>query len=142
VEQLITLLPEGVESVLDLGCGDMYLRRLLKEDVRYTPLDKDFRAEREVIICDLNTGKPRVGLHDVAWATGLFEFVDDVPRLARWLSGVAPIVIGSYRYANGWKYSDKRAEFLQIWEDAGYRLEATLKLPEDNEGYLWRKEAA
>lgn len=67
---------EPGSSVLDLGCGQMHLRKYLSDGCTYTP--SDLRAwTDEVIICDLDAGQFPDGYFDVITLLGVLGFVKD-----------------------------------------------------------------
>jgi len=80
----VDLLPEDTTSVLELGCYDKALRDLLPEGCVYFGSDMYDRGEG-TILCDLNTALVQFPSHDYFIATGILEWIADIPRLLRHL---------------------------------------------------------
>lgn len=47
------LIPQDATTVLDIGAGNMYLKNILPDTVKYYPLDYTKRCE-DTLTCDLN----------------------------------------------------------------------------------------
>ena len=83
---------DDVASVLDLGCGLMYLERHLREGVRYLPVDVVARDGRTILV-DLNvTPLPALDA-DCAVALGLLEYLHNVPGLLREMAKYRRVVV-------------------------------------------------
>jgi len=80
VKQLSEWIDENVRSVVDYGAGEMYLKNLLPQEVKYFPIDYIRRSD-ETIICDLNSGIfPDISA-DVTILGGLLEFISTAESL-------------------------------------------------------------
>jgi hypothetical protein len=86
--------------VLDLGAGQQHLRGLLGPDCTY--IAADLAGHDQTLRCDLNE-RPLPDFASLAVTvcvlSGVLEYVNSIPELARWLAGVAPTVIASYECA-------------------------------------------
>lgn len=138
---MLSLLPPGSRSVLDVGCNDMHLATLLPAGATYTPLDKEPVVHPRAVRCNLDRELPDLDRHDAAWCAGVLEYVRDVPRVTKWLAGVAPVVVCSYAFRPGFTYCDQQAAFLAAWRGAGYRVAASIALPESQRAYRFEREA-
>jgi hypothetical protein len=76
----------GAASVLDLGCGHMYLEALLPKGIHYLPSDV-IRRDKRTLVCDLNREAPPMVEADAVACLGLLEYMLDpaalLGRLAR-----------------------------------------------------------
>ena len=113
-------------TVLELGCGNMALEKLLPSGSCYIPSDLVYRGHGTLVF-DLNDSYlPEFPFCDVCFMAGVLEYVRDVPRLVEHLSKSCDEVIVSYcksRFglANGWVNSYTWQEIIAIFEKAGYR---------------------
>lgn len=65
------------KMVLDVGAGNMYLKNILPDTVKYYPLDYTKRCE-ETIVCDLNKKEfPNIKV-DVAVCAGIIGYLNDL----------------------------------------------------------------
>ena len=79
-EDMATLIPKDIKSVMDLGCGNERLRKYLKKDVKYYGLDYIKRNE-QTIVCDLNEQEiPKINV-DVYYMAGLLCYINDIEAL-------------------------------------------------------------
>ena len=127
-EQIGALISPGA-SVIEFGAGRMALRSYLPAGCSYTPSDVVYRGEG-TIICDLNAKElPALVHYDVAVFSGVLEYVNDIPRLASYLSKSVNEVIASYavlelnrtgRRASGWVNDYTEAELTNIFHNEGF----------------------
>lgn len=132
-----SLIPAG-SRVLDLGAGQQYLRELLGPTCEYRAAD--LTGDDRTIQCDLNA-RPLPDFAsfgpDVCVLSGVLEYVDNVPEVARWLAITAPTVIASYvcakpahglraipqrvsRAAMGWLNDYSEAQLVECFRLAGF----------------------
>ncbi len=69
-------------SVVDIGCGKMWLESQLKESNDYVPVDFVRRDERTIVL-DINKDTLPEFNAPVAFLSGILEYVSDVNRLSR-----------------------------------------------------------
>ena len=102
---------EGASSVADLGCGHMQLKRYLRPDQFYVPVDLVGREVRTIVF-DFNRDRlPHIDA-DYFAALGLLEYIYDIDGFLRdlrvnFVGGVASFftrngTTESYRVSNGW----------------------------------------
>jgi hypothetical protein len=128
-QKIADMIPAG-KSVLEFGAGRMVLAKMLKQPSRYTPSDLVDRGPG-TIVCDLNARPlPHLPKHDVAVFSGVLEYVNDVPSFLEHLAPSVIEVIASYavleknatgRRAGGWVNDYTAAQFLAVFEDAGFK---------------------
>ena len=74
VKRMSEMISKDVESVLDLGCGNMHLKSYLNKDITYIPCDY-IRHDDTTIVCDLNKdGFPDMET-DVVFMSGILEYI-------------------------------------------------------------------
>lgn len=135
--QLISsLIPNGL-SIIDCGAGKMTLKKYLKKDCKYTPLDIVDRGNG-TIICDLNSKVlPILQKYDVAVVSGVLEYIYDIPNLIRYLSKSVGMIVISYspsdtvpkrldRLSNGWVNDYSTLKLKQMFELAGFDCDNSL----------------
>lgn len=76
VEMMAQMISEESNSIVDLGCGQMSLKRYLSEDKEYYPVDYCSR-DSHTIICDFNKHEFPDILADTIFASGILEHVVD-----------------------------------------------------------------
>ena len=123
--------PAGA-SVIEFGCGRGTLRGSLAAGTDYLGSDIVARGP-DTLVWDLNNGAPPLDRgFDVAIFSGVLEYVADVSALLAGLAPVAPTAIASYasleevpniltRRESGWINDCKQAQFVALFEAAGYR---------------------
>jgi len=73
---------EGPGTVADFGCGMMWLKPLLAPANAYLGIDCLPRTP-ETIVLDLNTGSLEGIDADIAFLSGVLEYIEDVPGFVR-----------------------------------------------------------
>lgn len=83
------------EHVIDLGCGQMWLKEYLPPGCQYTAVDYTAR-DAETIICDFNAYQfPEIEA-DVAFVSGCLEYVEDYEWFVKQISSRYKKCIISY----------------------------------------------
>jgi len=120
--------------VIEFGAGRRQLERVLDPACSYVASDVVPRERSRII--DLNARPlPVIEQFDVAVFCGVLEYVRDVAGVVDWLRDRAALIVTSYEVASersvaeqlrrariGWVSSYTRAEFLAMFEAAGYGL--------------------
>jgi len=120
-----------LSSVLDIGCGQMALKKYLPYKCSYSPCDLVIRSE-DTIICDLNKDVSMIKNHyDYIFCSGIFEYVNDVPKLIEQIAPCTNNFVISYacreqhpceREYHGWVNSYSAIEIIKIFEDEGFSV--------------------
>ncbi len=138
VEKMAAYIASGA-SVLDLGCGKMWLRQYLKDNAYY-PVDYTDRGQG-TIVCDFNKKQFPAQHADVGFVSGTLEYVAD----AEWfISSIAKncsqCVISycpredypdlDFRRKQAWVNDYSRDDIIAMFYEAGFRLESeSLAIP-------------
>lgn len=132
--QAMILLFEDESSVLDIGCGKMWLKEFLPKHVTYYGCDYRSRSP-DTIVVDLNKKEfPDINI-DLCFISGCLEYVENIDWFISQLRSSTNSVIISYctrdqnsdlntRKCNGWVnhlYSD---ELVMIFKSYGFVLVA------------------
>ena len=133
--QMANLVPPGT-TVLEFGAGRMILAKHLPPGCMYKPSDIVDRGSG-TFICDLNDPVlPTFPDHQVAFFSGVLEYVQDIPRLIDHLSSSTKVFVLSYscneehsnkitRRASGWINDLDSQTLINIFIRNGYRLDFT-----------------
>ncbi len=73
-----------INSIIDLGCGDQQIRKLLKREIKYTPVDIHKRSNN-CLVHDLNNDYPK-GNWDLAITLGVTQYIKDKELLYKRIS--------------------------------------------------------
>jgi hypothetical protein len=126
----------GEESVADIGCGLMSLRKYLSAGVRYVPLDVVDRGGN--IVVDLNHAPLPPVDTTAASMLGVIEYLVDVDGVLSQLRSFRTVAISynhwslkdvTYRLLGkkrpqGWKHHMKRTDFERAIHRHGFFIEA------------------
>ncbi|QVW33809.1 hypothetical protein KIP69_09345 [Geobacter sulfurreducens] len=94
ISLMATHIPEYA-SVVDLGCGRMWLREFLSPTNKYFGVDYCQR-DSETIVVDLNKKQYPNIVADIFFISGCLEYVDDYESLVRYISNQCKRCIISY----------------------------------------------
>ena len=120
-------------SVLDLGCGEMFLREFLPADCRYQPVDLVSRSP-ETIVCDFNNKElPPPARYDYVVCSGLLEYIHDVDWFVNNIVRYGRHFVVTYcsreqypdrwfRLRNGWVNGFSADEVVALFVRAGVKL--------------------
>jgi hypothetical protein len=119
--------------VLDIGAGTQTMRGHLPADCVYFPLDVVARTP-DTIVCDLNNAKLPALQVDWAVASGVLEYLVDVPRFLAELASASRQFVISYvvlnpgdsvfrRRAIGWVNDFTREEIEEIFIHCGFAID-------------------
>jgi len=133
IERMARFVEKG-DSVLDLGCGKMWLKYYLGISNTYLPVDYRNRG-KGTLICDFNKYQfPHVHA-DVSFVSGCLEYVVDYRWFISMMAETSKRSVISYctlehfpdhqiRLKNAWKNSLRRADILQVFGSVGMLLTA------------------
>ncbi len=129
---LSTLIKDTEQSILDLGCGKEWLREFIGENILYIPVDYVKRSER-CIVCDFNKKEfPSISA-DVAFLSGVLEYIEDPVWFFAEIYKKCNSLIFSYCATNfypqvkyrrslNWVNDLNRNDILHLLENTGFVL--------------------
>lgn len=130
---MFRFIKEGDKSVMDLGAGNMHLKKILSSDVRYYPVDVEKKC-KDTILCDFNKREfPNLKV-DVVVCAGVLEymkepqwFLDNLLKCSRKIilsykgrekfadSMLYTQEIIDYMRENGFCITEQNSEYLEYW---------------------------
>jgi hypothetical protein len=114
---------KGVTSVVDVGCHNMRLERLLGPEVRYIPVDVVARDERTIVV-DLNREPmPKVEAQALL-ALGLLTYLYDVPKFLGEVAAGYSTAVLSYNTTDDQPPGFDRRQHAWVSDYSGEELEA------------------
>lgn len=131
IEEMARFIAPG-ESVIDLGCGKMWLKPLLKNNI-YHPVDYKRRDECTVVVNFNRHEYPDIGA-DVAFVSGTLEYIEDYEWFVRQICSRSKRCIVSYcttecypdlkvRKRMAWKSHLSRSTLLELFTKNGMDLD-------------------
>ena len=119
------------ESVLDLGCGKMWLRRFLPKNVYY-PVDYTDRGAGS-IVCNFNQRQFPQNSADVAFVSGTLEYIVDTQMVRVLYRPKLPslrhlvLLLEDYpdidsRRKRAWVNDFSRDDIIRLFSAAGFQL--------------------
>jgi hypothetical protein len=132
IEEMASYISPG-ESVIDLGCGKMWLKPLLKNH-SYHGVDYK-RRDEDTIVADFNNHEFPDMVADVAFVSGALEYVEDYEWFIRQVCSHSSRCILSYctteqypdlksRKEKAWKSHLSRSFLLELFTKNGMCLDA------------------
>lgn len=147
IEEMACFISPG-ESVIDLGCGQMWLRPLLKNN-QYHGVDYKLRDETTVVANFNNHEFPDIQA-DVAFVSGALEYVEDYAWFVRQVCSRSKRCIVSYcttehfpdfkdRSRKAWKSHLSRSALLELFKKNGMHLDAESAAVPQNPIFVFSK---
>lgn len=123
---------EEEKEVMDLGCGKMWLKGYLSDDVKYSGCDY-VKRDDDTIVCDFNQGQFPVNAVELIFVSGCLEYVENVEWFVESISKHCSSLIISYctvelnpdinaRKSLGWKNHLTLQQLLEILLSNGFAL--------------------
>lgn len=147
IETMASYIQPG-ESVVDLGCGRMWLKPFLKNNVYY-PVDYTQR-DQSTVVADFNTHEFPEIVADVAFVSGTLEYVEDYGWFVGQVCSRSKRCILSYcttehypsmrtRSQKAWKSHLSRSALLGVFEECGMHLDAENSAVPQNPIFVFSK---
>jgi len=95
VRQMCKYIPISASSVMDLGCGKMWLQEMLDVQIKYIGVDYVKRG-KDSIVCDFNKREFPSNSVDVIFVSGCLEYINDPEWFIEKIAQHSPICILSY----------------------------------------------
>jgi ubiquinone/menaquinone biosynthesis C-methylase UbiE len=152
IQIMAGLVTSDARSILDVGCGRMWLREYLPRTCEYRGVDYVSRGDG-CLVCDLNRHEFPPESVDVVFISGCLEYVEDYRWFLRTVAGcVRKQVILSYcvldrfdnmpqRRASAWLSDLSEATLLSECEMAGLRLVTKTEAPSGDRIYVFEPKA-
>lgn len=122
---------EPLSSVLDLGCGQMALKKQLPYKCTYTPCDLVTRS-KDTIVCNLNVEADKIKEHyDYIVCSGILEYLNDIAKTIEIIAPCTNNFIISYacieqfpcdRGHHDWRNALTIQELIEIFKDEGFEV--------------------
>lgn len=104
--EMALLIPEDINSLMDIGCGEGLLKEFIRKDIKYYGLDY-CKRDKDTIVCDINTGKlPDINV-DLYYLAGVIDYVIDVPKFIKQFDGAKYVIISKTRNERFIRLDDK-----------------------------------
>ena len=123
---------EDEKSILDLGCGPMWLKEYLKKSSTYYGCDYKNRGNK-TIICDFNKKEFPDIKTDLCFVSGCLEYIEDLDWFIKRISETSKTAIISYCPLdnNPFKFMRKKAawvnhyssyDIIKLFIEEGFKL--------------------
>lgn len=128
----VGMLQQEYDSVIDMGAGALTIKKYLKPDTAYFPVDYCKRFE-EVIVCDFEKEEYPNITSDVVFALGILEYISNADLFVEKICNMSNTVIISYnviekkgnfhmRQRNGWVNHFKTIDIISLFRHNGFSL--------------------
>ena len=103
---MAALIPQSVNSLMDIGCGEGLLREFLRDDIKYYGVDYCKRTER-TLVCDINKEKlPDIDV-DLYYLGGVIDYVTDIPSFIKQFCRAKYVIMSKTRNERFIRLDDK-----------------------------------
>ncbi len=144
---MVKFIPDNV-SVIDLGCGPMWLKQFLKIR-KYYPVDYKKRAE-DTIVCDFNKHEFPGLKADFAFVGGCLEYIKDYQWFVKQIAANVNSCVISYcavelvpdlatRHKYAWVNNLSRNNIIDLFEKNGMSLKGEDKYLNTNLIFMFSK---
>lgn len=117
-----------INSVMDIGCGECKLKKYLHDNIKYLPIDQ-YKTTANVILKNFNQGEFLQEKVDLAFVSGLFEYIFDIKWIINQITNNSNYVLASYHFTDykkgrcsKWVNSYDKDTFLKLFEKNGFEL--------------------
>lgn len=123
-----------IKSIMDLGCGEQNLKKYINKHIQYYPIDA-FKLKETTILKDFNNGEFLNEKVDIAFCSGIFEYIKNLDNFVQNISKNATYILGSYIFYEDRPIPDyvichyKQHEFWEIFKKHGFKV---LKIIKEN----------
>jgi hypothetical protein len=95
IAEMASLIPHNTKSIVDLGCGKMWLKEFVGADIKYYGVDYTYRDEH-TFICDFNAQEYPNIQADCYFLSGIVEYIEDTPSFFQNIGQFTNTIILSY----------------------------------------------
>ncbi len=128
IKQMLNLIDFNYNSVMDLGCGKQTLKKYIKDDTKYYPINQYNQVEG-TIIKDFNKGEFLNQKVNICFASGILEYIYDIDQFIENISKNCDYFLGSYIFKEDmpernpiWVNNFSKEELYKIIEKYGFEL--------------------
>ncbi|MBZ5573685.1 MAG: hypothetical protein LAO09_17610 [Acidobacteriia bacterium] len=147
IEEMARFIAPG-ESVIDLGCGKMWLKPLLKNNI-YHPVDYK-RRDESTVVANFNRHEYPDIVADVAFLSGTLEYIEDSDWFVRQICSRSKKCVVSYcttecypdlkvRNRKAWKSHLSRCGLLELFAKNGMDLDSESGVVAQNPIFVFSK---
>ncbi len=152
IQLMASFIPKEAQSILDVGCGKMWLREFIPPTVKYSGIDYVDRGDG-CIVCNLNQAEFPEGPYDVIFVSGCLEYVEDYRWFLRTTAQRCRMrLLLSYcvldhfdnlpqRRALAWVSDLTEAMLLEEAASAGMKLVSKAETPSSDRVYVFEPKA-
>ena len=137
-------IPEG-QDVVELGCGQMHLKKFLPKSAKYTGIDYVMR-DSDTVVCDFNKERLPKLESDIYFLAGVLEYaIDPEDIITQVCSNTRRRVILSYcllsdfpqeiRKQLNWTNSLNKSDIRRLFKKFGFRVLHTFSV-QDNTVFI------
>jgi hypothetical protein len=142
-------IPGSANSLLDLGCGQMWLKEMIGPALLYTGVDY-IQRDVNTLVFDFNKHQFPEKYVDVMFASGCLEYVEDPSWFTERMSHYGKTCILSYctledfpfmqdRKTYCWKNHLKKEEVIRLFSERGLHLDIIEKTAANNTIFVFNK---
>ena len=150
IKEMAHFIPKRPVTVVDLGCGPMWLEEMLSPTITYLPVDFRSRGDKTLIM-DFNKKEFPDFQYEVSFVSGCLEYIQDYRWFIHKICEQSQMCILSYcvlenypnlkeRKKNAWVNHLTESEIISIFTRAGFQL-VHLKR-NDNQIFVFKKNNA
>lgn len=129
------------KSILDIGCGEMHIKKYLKEGIKYYGCDYKKR-DSDTIVCDLAVGEfPNIYV-DTCFMAGVLEYLNNWKDVLKAMSMHCRQIVLSYSTSEAalnrdprWVNNITEEELLRCLADLGFVIKGKKKVNVSSFGY-------
>ena len=132
ITKMSLFIPKETCSILDIGCGEMYLKKIIPQNIDYLGIDYVLRGEDSKVY-NINHKEFPTGHYDVIFMSGILEYATNLPWLLEKVYSQCNHVILSYailenfndikiRKGNAWKNHMSEEQLLNVLNSPHFKI--------------------
>jgi hypothetical protein len=149
IREMSSFIPEHTESIMDVGCGKMWLKDFIPPDCKYFGIDYVIRGNDSYVF-DLNNYEFPAFFCDVAFISGCLEYIEDYKWLISKIASQNKACIISYctldffsslqkRRELYWKNNLREKELINLFEANNMFIQKKIKSFNNDSIFIFRK---
>lgn len=145
-EAMSKLINPSCRTLLDLGCGEGFIRKYIDPNITYYGCDYTKR-DSDTIVCDLAVGEyPQINV-DVVFIAGVLEYLSNWDQVLSESCKRAKQVVLSYSTTESapdrnpiWVTNISESSIIDLMNKNGFELKARCMLPYKSVGFSFERE--